>query len=63
MDPQDFNTEEFQFPDKWDQDDNDFTALKNTMGFNLRPLGLMRRNYRKMGGNWRNDTFEMQDSI
>lgn len=47
MDPQDFNTEEFQFPDKWDQDDNDFTALKNTMGFNLRPLGLMRRNYRK----------------
>lgn len=33
VNPQDFNTEECLSPDKWDQEDTDFPAQKDTFGF------------------------------
>lgn len=33
VNPQDFNTEECLSPGKWDQEDTDFTAQKDTFGF------------------------------
>ena len=32
VNPQDFNTEECLSPGKWDQEDTDFTAQKDTFG-------------------------------
>lgn len=33
VNPQDINTEECLSPSKWDQEDTDFTAQKDTFGF------------------------------
>lgn len=33
VNPQDLNTEECLSPGKWDQEDTDFTAQKDTFGF------------------------------
>lgn len=33
VNPQDINTEECLSPGKWDQEDTDFTAQKDTFGF------------------------------